>query len=285
MRTSGLSVIITAGFAASPSAIALTQLLLRDGVRVAGIMIVTPFQLARARTLLQARGFKALKSAALRALGAARMYPREACDPIDGFFASEGLKRIALPALARQSGIPYKSFRCLNSPEAISFLRANNPTGVAYCGGGILRKPFLSAVEGKVLNAHAGPLPQVRGMNATEWSLLLGLPLEVTIHFIDAGVDTGPVLARLPIALTPGDTLDTLRLRAVVNGVQGLYRNIQALAAPLPRKAPDRAQFVQTFVLAPAMRDLAQWRLAQRLQLAETGIKFTAAAETTTDAA
>jgi hypothetical protein len=284
MRTRGLSVVITAGYAASPAAIALVQLLLRGDVRVSGIMIVTPFQLARAKALLQARGFKAFKSLALRALGATQAHAGEAYDPIENFFASEGLKRIALPALAGQSGIPCKTFRSLNSPEAISFLRTHNPTGVAYCGGGILRKPFLSAVEGKVLNAHAGPLPRVRGMNATEWSILLGLPLEVTIHFIDAGVDTGPVLARLPIALTPGDTLDTLRSKAVVNGVRGLHRNIQALAAPLPPKAPDRAQFVQAFVLAPAMRDLAEWRLAQCLRTAETGSNAAAAKEAAADA-
>jgi hypothetical protein len=267
MRRSEFSVVITAGFAASPAAVALTQMLLRDGVRIAGIMTVTPFQIARAKAVVRSGGYIALKSAVLRALGRsnAKLPIRDRRDPIEALFTSEELNRVTLPRLAKQQGIAFKSLWSLDSSEAISFVRSRNPSGLAYCGGGILRRPFLTAVEGRVLNAHAAPLPQVRGMNAAEWSLLLSLPLEVTIHFIDADVDTGPVVARRPIVLEPGDTIEILRAKAVVEGVRGLRSNIHALAQPIPPKALDCSHYKQVFALSPAMRELAEVRLARRV--------------------
>ena len=51
------------------------------------------------------------------------------------------------------------------------------------------------------LKPHYGPLPSVRGMNATEWALLLGEPTGVTIHFVVPEVDQG-VLVAISLILT-----------------------------------------------------------------------------------
>ncbi len=48
-----------------------------------------------------------------------------------------------------------------------------------------------------ILNVHLGLLPEVRGMSSPEWSLLQGVPLGITFHYMDAGIDTGPVLQEI----------------------------------------------------------------------------------------
>jgi methionyl-tRNA formyltransferase len=241
----------------------LAQLLLADGVRIAGFLIVTPFQAARARSLIAARGMPAFTAAARRALGFQTKRSDSAPDPMADFYRAEKLEQISLPELSRKHAIPCLRVNSLNSERAIAFVRECRPTGTMYCGGGILGRAFLQASGGRVLNAHAGPLPQVRGMNALEWSLLLDLNPEVTIHFIDEGIDTGPVVERLPIPTAADDTIQTLRDRSVVVGVNGLRRNVEALARVLPTRATDSAAHRQVFVLAPALAEIATHRLRE----------------------
>ena len=62
-------------------------------------------------------------------------------------------------------------------------------------GCGIIRRMVLEAPKVGVLNAHYGSLPKYRGVYATEWAVLNGEAPYVTMHFVDAGVDTGAILA------------------------------------------------------------------------------------------
>ena len=83
----------------------------------------------------------------------------------------------------------------------------------------LVRRPFLDAVGGRVFNAHPSLLPRHRGCSSVPWAILEGdAETGVTFHYVDAGIDTGPVVlqARLPIG--PGETQATLypRLMALV---------------------------------------------------------------------
>jgi len=65
-----------------------------------------------------------------------------------------------------------------------------------------------------VLNVHPSLLPAFPGMHAIEDALAAGIPeTGVTVHFVDEGVDTGPVVLQEAIAVRPDDTADTLRPR------------------------------------------------------------------------
>ncbi len=60
-----------------------------------------------------------------------------------------------------------------------------------------------------VLNAHGGILPEYRGMNVMEWSLLQGDQIGVTVHFIDSKIDTGQIcfVNKVPVS-GPSLTVD-----------------------------------------------------------------------------
>jgi phosphoribosylglycinamide formyltransferase-1 len=65
-----------------------------------------------------------------------------------------------------------------------------------------------------VMNVHPSLLPAFPGMHAIEDALAAGVfETGVTVHFVDDGVDTGPVIAQEAVPVRPGDTTEALRAR------------------------------------------------------------------------
>lgn len=79
---------------------------------------------------------------------------------------------------------------------------------VAYGYRFIIREPVLSRYKGRLINLHIGYLPWNRGADPCFWSWFDGTYKGISIHHIDAGLDTGPVIARR--ILSPPNTM-TLR--------------------------------------------------------------------------
>ena len=76
---------------------------------------------------------------------------------------------------------------------------------------GMLRKPLLEALACPVVNYHSGVNPAYRGINGGYFALANGEPQNfgVTLHLVDLGVDTGPILATNRIEVSNGDNLQT----------------------------------------------------------------------------
>jgi methionyl-tRNA formyltransferase len=136
----------------------------------------------------------------------------------------------SLRAVASVYGFPVVSCDDHNSSRSVARLKQWSPDLVVFAGGNILRRPLLEVPRLGVLNAHLGLLPEVRGMSSPEWSLLLNAPVGVTIHYIDEGIDTGPVLQRceLPDAAR-FETLPDLRDRLIAFGVEKMADVVAAL--------------------------------------------------------
>lgn len=171
----------------------------------------------------------------------------------------------ALPELARTAGIPVVRVDNINSAEAVAALREWGAEVAIYTGGGIVRKALLDALPGGILNAHLGLLPRVRGMSSPEWSLLLGVPLGVTIHLMDTGIDTGPVLLERRLPDPPPASLADARARLVALGVEGLLQAIDGLSSGslAPREQAERGRDHQHFVVHERLRALAESRLKE----------------------
>jgi methionyl-tRNA formyltransferase len=183
---------------------------------------------------------------------------------MDKLLTEKDIRFKSLKRWANTFGVSYKSVPSLNHPKALSFIGDLHPDGVLYGGGGILKKAFLDAAQHKVLNPHSGPLPHVRGMNACEWSLLLGFQPTVTIHFIDVGIDTGAVVDALPVAVDPGDDIALLRSKCTVIGIEGLIKNLHYLNLPLVQNRSDACLLTrQCYVLSPVLSELLERRLEQ----------------------
>ena len=82
----------------------------------------------------------------------------------------------------------------------------------------ILTPAFLERFPGGVVNVHPSLLPRFPGAHAVEEQLAAGVAESgATVHLVDEGVDSGPVLAQERVPVLPGDTPDTLheRIKAV----------------------------------------------------------------------
>ncbi|HTR68114.1 MAG TPA: formyltransferase family protein [Terriglobales bacterium] len=135
-----------------------------------------------------------------------------------------------LTEVAQAYGFPIFSSAEQNSPRAIAQLRQWSPDLAIFTGGDILRKPLLDVPRLGVINSHLALLPEIRGMSSPEWSLLCGVPLGVTIHFMDTGIDTGPILLRREFPHAGDcDSLMELRNRMIAFGIEMAGEAVAAL--------------------------------------------------------
>lgn len=82
----------------------------------------------------------------------------------------------------------------------------------------ILAPVFVDAFMGRLINLHPALLPAFPGAHAVQDALDAGVEVTgSTVHFIDHGVDTGPVIMQEAVPIEPGDTVASLheRIKAV----------------------------------------------------------------------
>jgi phosphoribosylglycinamide formyltransferase-1 len=78
----------------------------------------------------------------------------------------------------------------------------------------LLRPRFFEVFGRRVVNTHSAPLPAFPGAHPIEDVLAAGLSqTAATVHWVDEGIDTGPVIRTEPVPVEPGDTPATLRAR------------------------------------------------------------------------
>jgi len=78
----------------------------------------------------------------------------------------------------------------------------------------LFRKQFFDYYGGRVINTHSAPLPEFPGAHPIEDVLAAGVSeTAATVHYVDEGIDTGPVITAEKIPVYPGDDVETLRQR------------------------------------------------------------------------
>lgn len=78
----------------------------------------------------------------------------------------------------------------------------------------LLRPTFLERFPGRIVNTHSAPLPEYPGAHPIEDVLAAGATqTAATVHYVDEGVDSGPVIAAEPVPVRADDTAETLRAR------------------------------------------------------------------------
>jgi len=123
---------------------------------------------------------------------------------------------------AEAAGIPAKVFR-LDSYEsreardgAMADWLEQHDVDLVVCAGymHLLRPCFLERFPGRVVNTHSAPLPAFPGAHPIEDVLAAGVPeTAATVHLVDDGVDSGPVLATERVPVRSGDDAKSLRAR------------------------------------------------------------------------
>src|ERR1019366_2436212 len=157
----------------------------------------------------------------------------------------------SLREVASFYGFPVAVCHDQNTSESTARLKEWSPDLIIFTGGNILRKQILQVPRLGVLNVHLGMLPEVRGMSTPEWSLLNHVPVGITIHYVDGGIDTGPILQRCEYSdAARCESLSDLRHRLIAFGVEKVAEVVAALdrgtisATPQSKLDEDRQFFV-----------------------------------------
>jgi methionyl-tRNA formyltransferase len=140
------------------------------------------------------------------------------------FFATTapGLKH---PELIRE--VPH-----INHPDVVRLADELKPDLIAVFGTSLIRGKLLQKGRLGMVNLHGGLSPEYRGADCTFWALYNGEPEKIgcTLHYIDAGIDTGRLIAHVCPEIFPTDTELTLFWRSVKESATVYAELMQRLA-------------------------------------------------------
>ncbi|XBQ16430.1 MAG: formyltransferase family protein [Oceanicaulis sp.] len=124
---------------------------------------------------------------------------------------------------------------------------------VVYGWRKILRGAVLERYAGRIVNLHISLLPHNRGADPNFWSWFDATPKGVSVHLIDAGVDTGPVLIQAEAQFSPGPMTLASTYAVLRTQVESLFNaawpdiragrlapRAQPAPGPRPRKAAEK---------------------------------------------
>nr|WP_231699078.1 phosphoribosylglycinamide formyltransferase [Corynebacterium lujinxingii] len=125
-----------------------------------------------------------------------------------------GIQR-AKNAGIRTAVVPMETNRNAWNDKLAAAVAAVNPDIVVSAGFmRILGPGFLEQFEGRTINAHPSLLPAFPGAHAVRDALDYGVKVTgCTVHYVDAGMDTGKIIAQRPVAVEAGDTKAELHER------------------------------------------------------------------------
>lgn len=105
----------------------------------------------------------------------------------------------------------------------------------------VLTPVFLDAFPDRVVNIHPSLLPSFPGVDAQAQALAYGVKVTgCTVHFVDAGTDTGPIIAQAAVPVRDDDTVETLRARVLSEEHRLLPAVVRDLAAGRVRREGRR---------------------------------------------
>lgn len=160
------------------------------------------------------------------------------CDATIVGVVSDRKKAAALEFAARR-GIPTRTVPLRKADDRDSWNRsladevaAFEPDLVVLAGFmRVLGAPLLERFPGRIINVHPALLPSFPGHSGPQDALDGGVRISgCTVHIVDAGVDTGPILAQAAVPVLTEDTADTLHARIQVQEHQLLPRVIHQIA-------------------------------------------------------
>lgn len=168
-----------------------------------------------------------------------------------------------LSAWCADRGVEVLGFRRVADPQLAAALAARRVDVLLLAGADIVPKGVLEVPAIATLNAHFGLLPRYRGMNVAEWSIYHDDPVGVSVHVVDAGIDTGDIVSTRPLLVERGDTLESIRVRQRQAAVELLADATAAAGAgSLPRRAQEPEAGRQYYRMHPRLRALVEAKLS-----------------------
>ncbi len=136
---------------------------------------------------------------------------------------AEGLHLVDL----EKYGIPVYIFKDINSKFVLKKLNELRPDLLLQAGAGILKKEVIDLPKIGIINSHPGLLPKYRGSMAVEWSIFNDDPVGATCHFVDEGIDTGPIICSQRMRIEKGMDYHHVRSKAFSHQMDVMIEGIR----------------------------------------------------------
>jgi methionyl-tRNA formyltransferase len=169
-----------------------------------------------------------------------------------------------LAALTSGLDILHRKVEDHNGPLCREILAEFQPDLVVLGGTAILRAPILDIPARGTVNAHPGLLPWLRGSSSVAWALYKDLPVGSTTHFVDHGIDTGPIILRRKLPVHRGETYEQIVRRVLTLSGELMAETLALLArGPAPITPQDTTVGETLRVIPPEYLEVAKANLAQ----------------------
>lgn len=128
----------------------------------------------------------------------------------------------------------------LNEGSLASFVRGKNFAGTFCFGISFIRDRLLRELPAPVVNLHSGLTPYFMGDASNFWASYFLQPNHAgaTFHYVDDGIDTGPIVHQVRPILEPGDGLHDVASKAIIQAghelqtvIENVYRGNQVVGA------------------------------------------------------
>jgi methionyl-tRNA formyltransferase len=131
-----------------------------------------------------------------------------------------GFKR--LRPVDRSNSGKFMACENINQSHVVSWIADFQPDLILSVNNfDIIRSEILSIPKDGIINFHNGPLPAYRGLNIPSWAIINGEEQHgVTWHFVDQGVDSGPIAAQAYFRLSQRETAISLIFKCIDMGLQ-----------------------------------------------------------------
>ena len=129
----------------------------------------------------------------------------------------------------------------INDPTARAQMIALAPEVLLVYGTGLLGHDLIEAFEGRIVNLHLGLSPYYRGSGTNFWPLVNREPEYVgaTIHYLDAGIDTGPIIAHVQPSISADDGPHDVGNKTILEAAASLAEVAEAVVKGDVRGIPQ----------------------------------------------
>ena len=261
-----MKLLLASGYNRSKHSLAVLELLKREGIIVDKCIVVKTFNLKRIYFYFKHLDIREFKKKAFDRIFNKIINQKNLSDEIrivNNFLSKNDIQEQSIYKYCKSNNIETIKVNNINEPKVISFI--DNIDLVVYTGGGILGNRFLNRIGIGVLNCHAGKLPELRGTNVSEWSVLQNIPLANTMHFMVRKIDRGPIISVLPKYYANCKSIDQLRGQATINAIQDLVNTTKDIMSnKYKTKNQKLSQGKQYYNMHPILKNITNAILKQQ---------------------
>ncbi len=114
----------------------------------------------------------------------------------------------------------------INDYHVVEKILEGKPKKVILAQSGIIKSKILDDENISVINCHPGKLPYLRGVDVVKWALYKRMPIEVTLHYVDRGIDTGRIIKAERIKIYKSDNIQSIEKRAIEKSIDILVEAV-----------------------------------------------------------